>query len=246
MEFITGVFINLILQIIISYLSLLYFEKQRIFITNTEFVGALILSIILIISIFLIKSITTKFLLFCSLSIIVGLLLTNRIDKNNEEEVKMAEKSAIISIELFLAMIIYALFLYLIKFKFPSIFGIYLFIFLVIITITIFIISIKNKYEMYYKQFAYIIIYIFGVFIVYDTLNILYEKNIKELNNDFILASLDYFLDILNVFAACQSILSSAIMSVGFKKHLKHRLWRFGTINIFITIYKTFESWWRK
>jgi FtsH-binding integral membrane protein len=53
-----------------------------------------------------------------------------------------------------------------------------------------------NSYYIYHKIFAIIGILLFSAYIVYDT-NVILQKNYF---GDFITASLDYYLDIINLF----------------------------------------------
>ena len=53
-----------------------------------------------------------------------------------------------------------------------------------------------NKFNIYHKIIAIFGLVIFSMYIIYDTNQILQ----RSYDNDFITASLDYYLDIINIF----------------------------------------------
>ena len=53
-----------------------------------------------------------------------------------------------------------------------------------------------KKYNTFHKSIAVVIITIMSLYIIYDTHDILH----RHYKGDFITASIDYYLDILNIF----------------------------------------------
>jgi modulator of FtsH protease len=78
----------------------------------------------------------------------------------------------------------------------PPYVGIALFFSLLLLIIILFVSSLSNTYSTYYKLISGAAIFLFTCFILYDTSNILERKY----NNNYVGASFDYFLDVLNLF----------------------------------------------
>jgi len=75
-------------------------------------------------------------------------------------------------------------------------FGLFLFYALLILIIVSVVLMFTATYSHYIKAISAISLIIFSIFIVYDTNKILQ----REYYGDFITASMDYYLDILNIF----------------------------------------------
>jgi FtsH-binding integral membrane protein len=207
--FLFQVFANLVLQIFIAYIVLMYSHDKNIIKSNMQLLGVAIGMFALIILISIIKQPIIKFILFCIFSGLVGLLLSyrrsrDREDRSEPEQIELEKKAFLTTIGIFVFMVLYSFFLVFMGFKFPPYMGIGLFIVLLLIIIVIFVTSITGVYDKYHKIIAGIIILLFSLFIAYDTVNIMD----RDYYGDFITASMDYFLDILNLFTASENLLS--------------------------------------
>lgn len=194
--FLLQIFGNLIFQILIAYIVLLYAENKNLIYSRIHFIMIVIPLFIIIIMMQFIQSPFIKFILFCIFSGLVGLLLSYKINLKNEAETEIAKKAFITTICIFIYIVLFSFFLIYIGVKIPYQFGIALFILLLLIIIIIFITSITGQYRSYHKIISGFIIFVFSLFIAYDTTRIMD----RDYEGDFVTASLDYFLDILNIF----------------------------------------------
>jgi FtsH-binding integral membrane protein len=195
--FLLEVFSTLIFQVFIAYIVLMYAEHKHLVYSMMHFIGIVLVTFIIIIAIGFVQSPFIKFILFTLFSSCIGLLLSYRLDMNNKEENEIAKKSFITTVGIFIYIVIFGFFLSFLGVKIPYQVGVGLFLALLILIIAIFILSISGKYPMYHKAIAGIVIFLFSCFIMYDTVQILD----KDYYGDFISASLDYFLDIINLFS---------------------------------------------
>jgi protein lifeguard len=192
--FLLQTFGNLIFQILITFI-IAFHIKTDIFEKNiTSYVVIFILSfvIIIIMSIIPMPPIL-KFLLFCIFSVLIGLLLSVIKNKTSTDIIKSAILS-VLAIYIIMFMLGLILLLFNIKLGFKT--GIFLLSLLFILIITSIIFQFMKQYKTYHKIFAIISILLFSAYIVYDT-NIILQK---DYFGDFITASLDYYLDIINIF----------------------------------------------
>jgi FtsH-binding integral membrane protein len=194
--FLVKVFLNLIFQVFIAYIVLLYAEYKELIYTKMHFIIIVLLLFILIFIMSLISSPFIKFILFCIFSSLVGLLMSYKIDFKNEEELEVAKKGFITTGIIFIYMILFGFFIVYMGIEIPYQVSFILFFSLLIMIIVIFILQINGKYPLYRKIISGILIFLFSIFIVYDTYNILN----RNYDDDFVSASLDYFLDIINIF----------------------------------------------
>jgi FtsH-binding integral membrane protein len=195
--FLLEVFSTLIFQIFIAYIVLMYAEHHELINTKIHFIALVLVLFIIIITIGFVQSPLIKFILFTLFSSCIGLLLSYRLDMNNKEENEIAKKSFITTVGIFIYIVIFGFFLSFLGVQIPYQVGVGLFLALLLLIIAIFVLSISGKYPMYHKAIAGIVIFLFSCFIMYDTVQILD----KDYYGDFISASLDYFLDIINLFS---------------------------------------------
>lgn len=195
--FLLKVFSNLIFQVFIAYIVLLYAEYKELIHTRMHFIIVALLLFVLIFAISFVKSPFIKFILFCIFSSLVGLLLSYRLDFDNKEELELAKKASITTAIIFVYMVLFGFFIVYMGVRLPYQISFILFFSLLIMIITIFILQISGKYPLYRKLISGILIFLFSVFIVYDTYQIL-DRNYGD---DFVSASLDYFLDVINIFS---------------------------------------------
>lgn len=195
--FLLQVFSTLIFQIFIAYIVLMYAEHKHLVYSMMHFIGIVLVTFIIIITIGFVQSPLIKFILFTLFSSCIGLLLSYRLDMNNKEENEIVKKSFITTVGIFIYIVIFGFFLSFLGVRIPYQVGVGLFLALLLLIIAIFILSISGKYSMYRKAISGVVIFLFSCFIMYDTVQILD----KDYYGDFISASLDYFLDILNLFS---------------------------------------------
>lgn len=195
--FLLQVFSTLIFQIFIAYIVLMYAEHKHLVYSMMHFIGIVLVTFIIIITIGFVQSPLIKFILFTLFSSCIGLLLSYRLDMNNKEENEIVKKSFITTVGIFIYIVLFGFFLSFLGVRIPYQVGVGLFLALLLLIIAIFILSISGKYSMYRKAISGVVIFLFSCFIMYDTVQILD----KDYYGDFISASLDYFLDILNLFS---------------------------------------------
>ena len=195
--FLLQVFSTLIFQIFIAYIVLMYAEHKHLVYSMMHFIGIVLVTFIIIITIGFVQSSLIKFILFTLFSSCIGLLLSYRLDMNNKEENEIVKKSFITTVGIFIYIVLFGFFLSVLGVRIPYQVGVGLFLALLLLIIAIFILSISGKYSMYRKAISGVVIFLFSCFIMYDTVQILD----KDYYGDFISASLDYFLDILNLFS---------------------------------------------
>lgn len=200
--FLVEVFCTLIFQIIVAFVVLIYSEMHEIIHTKMHLIGIIIVLFATIIIIQFIQSPLLKFLLFTFFSACIGLLLSYRFDIHNKEENEIVKKSFITTIITFIYIVVFGFFLSFFGIQIPYQISIFLFFALLLLIIVIFVMSISGKYELYHRIIAGFVIFLFTCFILYDTINML-DKNYY---GDFISASLDYFLDFINLFSGILNI----------------------------------------
>lgn len=194
-EFVIMIFANLITQLGITYYVMTntklteddnYNLKHLILIIST-FVIIYFLAIVPIPS-------WLKFILFSVFSYIWGILLASfKLKINDDGLINMAILG---SISIFIVMFLIGMFLLVTGIKLGLKTGLFLFISLLILLISK-IFSLFYKSTILIKTLAAVGIVIFSGYIIYDT-NTILQRNYY---GDFITASLDYYLDILNIFS---------------------------------------------
>jgi len=187
-KFLILTFLNLILQTIITKFTMekIPNEKKR---SGWARLGLFILQIILIIAMLMPIPIFLKFLLFCMFSVTGGIMISAL--NLNEEMLHFAFYG---SISIFGIMVFLGMLLSVFNINLGPTMGLTLFYSLLgLIFFGLFNIITGN---FMYKLYAMIGIVLFSIFIIYDTNKIMQ----RTYNGDFIQASLDYYLDIINLF----------------------------------------------
>lgn len=186
-EFLALVFLNLLLQLGITYVIM---ERT----TDIKKYNFWLLIISLFIIIFFLNFPMHpgfKFILFSGFSYIFGIFLSVVKKKHNEEQIQIAIQSAL---SVFGAMFVVALGLLVGGIKLGYKFGMFLFIALIILIIGRLINYFGHSgYNSILSIFGTII---FSLYVLYDTHRILQ----KDFSGDFITASLAYYLDVVNLF----------------------------------------------
>lgn len=195
-EFFIMIFANLIVQIGITYYVM---EKTNIGPDNKDtknkihMLGFLQIGLVLVLGFFPMPM-WLKFILFCVFSAIWGYMFSSVRPIFGEENVKMAMMG---TISIFALMFAFGVGLIASGIKLGYKFGLMLF-YALLILILFKIMQMFIPTSSLTKKIAIIFsLLLFSVYVVYDTNSIL-QRNYY---GDFITASLDYYLDILNIFA---------------------------------------------
>jgi FtsH-binding integral membrane protein len=193
-DFLLKVFSNLIFQLIVTYIVAIKAQGYDISKSRMNFWVFIISTFILIFLMVIIKNPFIKFILFTIFSILFGLMLSYRFMVTSPEIIKTA---LIGTLSIFVTMFLFTLFLLMLGIEVNETFGLFLLIGLIIMIIVLIVSHFMKNYSKYNKIFSGILLFLFSLYIIYDTTNIL----IRDFyNGDFISASLDYYLDIINIF----------------------------------------------
>jgi FtsH-binding integral membrane protein len=188
-EFLLLVFANLIVQLGITYYVMLKTDGTKINIL------ALFIAQIFIIYILIIVPIPSflKFILFSFFSYIFGLVLSSLKKKYNEKMIQIALQG---TISIFALMFTLGVTLLISGINLGYKFGLFLFWALLVLIILRLVFVLGAGLTAFNKFLSFFGLILFAVYIVFDTNKIL-QRNYF---GDFITASLDYYLDILNLF----------------------------------------------
>ena len=188
-EFLILIFANLITQLGITYYVMQKTEKNPI-----GFWPLLIIQFVIIYVLVLVPMPPVlKFLIFCAFSYTFGLVMSQLKDKYDEQMMEIALKGALSIFGLMLAVgvVLVGGGIHL-GYKF----GAFLFWTLLALIIAKLVNMLGPQLSTAKKVLSYVGLALFSLFVVYDTNQILS----RNYNGDFITASMDYYLDILNLF----------------------------------------------
>ena len=188
-EFLILIFANLITQLGITYYVMQKTEKNPI-----GFWPLLIIQIVIIYVLVMVPMPPAlKFLIFCAFSYTFGLVMSQLKDKYDEQMMEIALKGALSIFGLMLAVgvVLVGGGIHL-GYKF----GAFLFWTLLALIIAKLVNMLGPQLSTAKKVLSYVGLALFSLFVVYDTNQILS----RNYNGDFITASMDYYLDILNLF----------------------------------------------
>jgi protein lifeguard len=187
-QFFVLLFSNLLVQLGITY----WFMERTTTIKNK---WPLIIAVFIILFIMLLVPLPkiVKFLLFCVFSSIFGILFSTLKQTNGQQLIDLAIKSAL---SIFGFMFVIGILLITSGINITGPLGPILFwsLLALIIARLVFVSGLNMPNSN--KYLSYIGILIFSIYIVYDT-NIILQRNYS---GDFIEASMDYYLDIINLF----------------------------------------------
>jgi FtsH-binding integral membrane protein len=202
-DFLVKVFANLIVQLGITYFIMEKFpvngasssdQKDSESTNWYQVVPLAIIQIIIILTMaFVPMPMMVKLLLFVVFSSIWGVLLSSIRTIVDPTIIK----TAIIGVVgIFAAMFLTGVFLLVSGIQLGLGFGFILFCALIAMLIALIMSNLLDKYNTHVKSFSVIGIVIFSLYILYDT-NIILQKNYY---GDFVTASMDYYLDVINLF----------------------------------------------
>jgi FtsH-binding integral membrane protein len=190
-EFLILVLSNLIVQLGITYYVMMNYQG------DTSAMSSLMLFLAQLLIIFVLAFIPMpsffKFILFVVLSVTFGVLLASL---KKKVDIKIIQTAIVGTVGIFISMILAGLGLVLFGVKLGYRFGLALFYALLLLIITTIVFRLMGNYSTIIKALSIIGLLLFSLFLVYDTNNIM-QRNYY---GDFITASMDYYLDILNIF----------------------------------------------
>jgi FtsH-binding integral membrane protein len=188
-DFLVLVFANLLVQLGISY-----YIMNRTNNLNINFWLLLILQIVIIFVLALVPMPEyLKFIIFCGFSYIFGLILSKLKNKYSPDLINIAIQGALTIFGLMFAAGV-ALILGGINIGYK--FGGILFFLLLLLLISSLVFVLGAGMSKAKKTFSFFGIILFSIYVLYDTNKIL-QRNYY---GDFITASMDYYLDMLNLF----------------------------------------------
>jgi FtsH-binding integral membrane protein len=206
--FLVLVFSNLITQLGITYYTMMHFPKQGEGEGDKDGYPAILykkwflfLSIlgILIVMAFLPMNSFFKFILFSIFSAFFGIMLSS-IRENKYVSIAVAGTLCV-----FVAMFSFGLLSLLFNFHFGYNTSSLLFYSLILLIVVAFVFSQTNQY--FTRAISIAALVLFSLYIIYDTNHIL-QRNYY---GDFITASMDYYLDIINIFTSIPKSISDVI-----------------------------------
>jgi FtsH-binding integral membrane protein len=196
-EFFLLIFINLILQIYITYYVFKKYDSSNE--SRTTIMIAYLFNFLLILILALIPMPAwLKFFIFSLFSAILGFILSSLKPRLGENAVKSAIAG---TFSIFVTMFLFGVVLILTGIKLSYQFGLGLLFALLLLIILSIVQYFMVSSSFLRKLIIVFTLLLFSVFIVYDTNSILQ----RDYSGDFITASLDYYLDILNIFTALLS-----------------------------------------
>jgi FtsH-binding integral membrane protein len=194
-EFFLLIFINLIVQIYITYYVFTNYDSTKQFEQNSMLIYLvwLILFVLIIILAIVPMPSWLKFFIFSLFSGVTGYLLSGIKNKVGEDVLKSA---VVGTFSIFIVMFIFGILLIAtgIQLSYQFAFGLLLALLLLIFLRIVDIFFITSSF--FKKAIIVFSLSLFSIFIIYDTNSILQ----RDYRGDFITASLDYYLDIINLF----------------------------------------------
>ena len=191
--FFSSIFLNLSVQLIITYLVMTNFKYTLTPIA----VGCLfLLSLGLIISLVFTSNMPTfvRLIIMTCFSIATGILFSTLTKVKTTHAIQTAVLGSVV---IFVCMFVFGLTLYAFGISLDSRIGIILLLILIGLILARFVqIFFYNRSQTYNKYVTWIALVLFSGFIIYDTNRILQP----DYNRDFVMASMDYYLDIINLF----------------------------------------------
>ena len=196
-QFLLLTFANLIIQLGITYYVM---EKYTVSFTSAQMILIFIsLVIIILLIIFFPMHSFMKFILFAIFSIIFGLILSSKMKQLGKDIINFA---IIGTIGIYGTMFLMGLFLLFSGIQLSLQFGLMLFYIILLLILFEIMTYFLGTFSVWQKSFSMIGLILFSIYILYDTNHIL-KRNYY---GDFITASMDYYLDILNVFLSLVNV----------------------------------------
>jgi FtsH-binding integral membrane protein len=191
--FLLQVFSNLIFQLLVTFI--VAFNIKSDMLDKNMYFWLIILFQFLIIAVlaFIPMHPFIKFLLMTIFSACWGLILGKMKEQVSPEIIKTAILGVL---GIFVSMFLISLLMLTMGIKLGFGFGLFLFYALLLLIVLNIVLFVMNKQDTYHKIIAIVSIILFSFYIIYDTQNILQ----RDYYGDFITASMDYYLDVINIF----------------------------------------------
>jgi FtsH-binding integral membrane protein len=202
--FFSLILVTLVIQLYITYYISENFdiEKNKNMITNnhpfnidTNYIIAIVALIVLL---FILALVTMppwlKFIVFSLFSSVFGVILAYRKSHYDPNTIKTA---FIGTIGIFVSMFAFGVGLIISNIQLSAVFGLRLLYALMFLIMMIIVQTFIIQSSLLYKIIVVSLLMLFSVYIVYDTNQILQ----RDYSGDFITASLDYYLEIINIFS---------------------------------------------
>jgi len=191
-EFLIKVFANLIAQLGITYYVMMNFTADPK--NKGLFWGLVIVQFIIIITLALVPMPSLlKFILFSLFSVSSGYILSIL---RKVADPKLIQTAILGTMSIFGVMFLFGAALIMFGVKLGLQFAAFLFYALLLLIIVQIVTIFSGATSAFMKGLTIFSLILFSIYIIYDTNNILQ----REYYGDFITASLDYYLDIINVF----------------------------------------------
>ena len=190
-ELLIMIFANLIVQFGITYYVFLKTNASKITGTNKVFIIIGLFALLIVIGLVPMPN-WLKIILFCLFSYLQGLFLSSIKTVANQQMIQTAIVGAI---SVFALMFAFGLGLLTFGVALTSRFGLFLSVALLILIIVQIVSIFAGTMPTAQKILAFISLIVFSIYVIYDTNRIL-QRNYY---GDFITASMDYYLDILNI-----------------------------------------------
>jgi len=185
------IFVNLFVQLGITYYTMENSSHPK---EKTTFWLLVISSFILLMAIVWIPMPSIfKVILFTAFSYVWGLLLSSIKTKYNENQIRIAIQGAL---SIFAGMLALGLGLLITGIQLGYQFGMFLFCALLLLIIARLVSLFSGKLSSMQLGLSIFGIVLFALYVMYDT-NVIFRR---DYSGDFITASMDYYLDILNLF----------------------------------------------
>lgn len=185
------IFVNLLVQLGITYYAMETSTPPK---GNATFWLLFIGSLLLIMAMILIPMPSfCKVVLFAAFSYVMGLLLA--MTKKHNDQIRLAMQGAL---SVFAAMLTVGLGLLLTGIQLGYQFGLFLFVSLLLLLIARLVSIFSGTVSTGHLGLSIFGIVLFALYVMYDT-NVIFRR---DYSGDFITASLDYYLDILNLFTS--------------------------------------------
>lgn len=193
--FLAAVFATLIFQLVVAFGTMKSLQHNKVVletITKYYFVLIILQFVFILLLAFLPMPPSVKFIIFTLFSLSVGATLSKIAALKGDKVVNVA---LIGTMAVFATMLIVGVIVTMLGINLGWL-AIFLFFGLLLLIVVRIVFLFMKESSGVKKGLAILSILLFGVFIIFDTNNILQ----RDYNGDFVTASLDYFLDILNVF----------------------------------------------
>jgi len=190
-EFLLQIFSNLIFQLGITYYLMMNYKGPQV---NSWIILFVTLGILMVM-IFVPMPAFMKLLLFCLFSAAFGINLSTLKNKKKGSE-DVIQMAVLQTISVFGVLFLFGAFLLATGIKLGYKFGAFLFYSLLLLIITKIAMIFSGSISQHIIGISIIGITLFSLYIIYDTNKILQ----RDYYGDFVTASMDYYLDILNLF----------------------------------------------